>query len=295
MPSRALLVFPLRRRARRNFYRPNAHRLDTRSNTGEGEDYFFTFEGISSVWLLFYQRFDAALLLWSSPDSWLAMFHLRRCSYIHTDDPSTKTSVHCELEHRSLRSQQFCEQCSQFFPTRRPRHQFPLPANLHRHSRRPRFQQDEFETSSLLDRRRQENIQTYSSYQLVSHWDPQRCFPPFGKNRLKPIRAVFSMNKAQESKQRSTNWRRRHLGHMQQQPRRWPGFDKCVETNLRLDVYIHPWPPGWSFLRRICTSRGSERVNTVGWRSAAKIGTNHSRFLTCALWNLGEPSVLPHL
>ena len=25
---------------------------------------------------------------------------------------------------------------------------------------------------------------------------------------------------------------------MQQQPRRWPGFDKCVETKLRWDVYI---------------------------------------------------------
>ena len=48
---------------------------------------------------------------------------------------------------------------------------------------------------------------------------------------------------------------------MQQQPRRWPGFDKCVKTKLRLDVYIRPWPPGWSFLRRIYTSRGSERVN----------------------------------
>ena len=47
---------------------------------------------------------------------------------------------------------------------------------------------------------------------------------------------------------------------MQQRPRRWPGFDKRVETKLRWDVYIRPWPPGWSFLRRIYTSRGSERV-----------------------------------
>ena len=79
------------------------------------------------------------------------------------------------------------------------------------------------------------------------------------KNRA-THRTVFSMNKAQESKQRSTNWRRRHLGDMQQQPRRWPGFDKCIETKLRLDVYMRPWPPGWSFLRRIYASRGSERV-----------------------------------
>ena len=47
---------------------------------------------------------------------------------------------------------------------------------------------------------------------------------------------------------------------MQQKPRRWRGFDKCVETKLRWDVYIRPWPPGWSFWRRIYTSRGSERV-----------------------------------
>ena len=52
---------------------------------------FFYLEGLSNVWLLFYQRFDAALLLWISLDSWLAVFHSRRCSYIRTDDPSTKT------------------------------------------------------------------------------------------------------------------------------------------------------------------------------------------------------------
>ena len=64
----------------------------TRSNDGEGDDFFFffTFEGLSSVWLLFYQRSDTALLLGISPDSWLAMFHSQRCSYIRTDDPSTK-------------------------------------------------------------------------------------------------------------------------------------------------------------------------------------------------------------
>ena len=44
------------------------------------------------------------------------------------------------------------------------------------------------------------------------------------------------------------------------------GFDNCVETKLRLDIilYIRPWRPGWSFLRRIYiyiyTGRGSERV-----------------------------------
>ena len=79
------------------------------------------------------------------------------------------------------------------------------------------------------------------------------------------------MKKAQKSKQRSTNWRRRHLGDMQQQPPRWPGFDKCVETKLRWDVYIRPWPPGWSFWRRIYTSRGSERVKDLWLKKGMKL------------------------
>ena len=107
-----------------------------------------------------------------------------------------------------------------------------------------------------------ESHQTYSSYKLVASGNIHNAVSrQLDKNRAKHRRTVFSMKKAQKSKQRSTNWRRRHLGDMQQQPRRWPGFDKCVETKLRWDVYIRPWPPGWSFLRRIYTSRGSERVN----------------------------------
>ena len=54
------------------------------------------------------------------------------------------------------------------------------------------------------------------------------------KNRAKHRRTVFSMNKAQESKQRSTNWRKRHLGSMQQQPRWWPGFDECTKTKFEV-------------------------------------------------------------
>ena len=101
-----------------------------------------------------------------------------------------------------------CEQCGHFFFslfTRRPRHQFPLPANLHRHSRRPHFQQDK--TCCLLDRRRHESHQTYTARtSLCRIWKhPQHCFPPFGQKRAKHRRTVFSMNKAQESKQRSTN------------------------------------------------------------------------------------------
>ena len=169
--------------ARRNFYRPVDHDWHKKQRWGRWRFFFFTFEGLSSVWLLFYQRSDTALLLGISPDSWLAMFHSQRCSYICTDDPSTKAS-----------------------------------GNIHN--------------------------------AVSRHLD---------KNRAKHRRTVFSMKKAQKSKQRSTNWRRRHLGDMQQQPRRWPGFDKCVETNWDgtyiyvlghrdgrfCDVYIRPVAVNW--------------------------------------------------
>ena len=75
--------------ARRNFYRPVEHDWHKKQRWGRWR-FFFTFEGLSSVWLLFYQRSNTALLLGISPDSWLAMFHSERCSYIRTDDPSTK-------------------------------------------------------------------------------------------------------------------------------------------------------------------------------------------------------------
>ena len=218
---------------------------------------FFTFEGVSSVWLLFYQRFDTALLLWSSPDSWLAMFHSRRCSYIRTDDPSTKTGVHWGLEHRGLRS---LRAVWSIFSHQAP----PSPVSSASQSPPP------FPSPSLSTRRNQlsprsPSSRMHSNVQLVpacvaSGNIHNAVSRHFDKNRAKHRRTVFSMNKAQESKQRSTNWRRRHLGNMQQQPRRWPGFEKCVNTKLTLDVYIRPWPPGWSFLRRIYTSRGSERV-----------------------------------
>ena len=81
---------PLRRRSSK-FLQARRPRLAQEATMGKVTIFFFfTFEGLSSVWLLFYQRSDTALLLGISPDSWLAMFHSQRCSYIHTDDPSTK-------------------------------------------------------------------------------------------------------------------------------------------------------------------------------------------------------------
>ena len=95
--------------------------------------FFFTFEGLSRVWLLFYERFDAALLLWSSPV-------LTADSQCFTRD-NARTFVPTIPRWRwaftvSLNIEVFihsCEQCGHwfFFLTRHPRHQFPLPANLH--------------------------------------------------------------------------------------------------------------------------------------------------------------------
>ena len=79
----------------------------------------------------------------------------------------------------------------------------------------------------------------------------------FVKNRGKHGWSVSSMNKTQESKQRSTKWRRRHLGYMQQQ-QSVTGPWKTPRKELRLDVHTLPWPQGWSFLRLIYTSCGSQ-------------------------------------
>ena len=203
---------------------------------------------------------------WHSAPAWDFSWQLTRnvslaTMLVHSyrrslDEGYGQASVHCELKRRGLRSQQTCGH----FPPGAPVTSF-LSQQTSTVIRSPRFQQDDTSWAPLLDRRRNESHQTYSSYQLVASGNSHNAVSRhLDKNRAKHRRTVFSMKKAQKSKQRSTNWRRRHLGDMQQQPRRWPGFDKCVETKFRWDVYIRPWPPGWSFWRRIYTSRGSERV-----------------------------------
>ena len=79
---------PLRRRSSK-FLQARRPRLAQEATTGK-VTIFFSSRVFPSVWLLFYQRSDTALPLGISPDSWLAMFHSQRCSYIRTDDPSTK-------------------------------------------------------------------------------------------------------------------------------------------------------------------------------------------------------------
>ena len=163
--------------------------------------FFSTFEGLSSVWLLFYQRFDAALLLWSSPNSWLGMFPLRRCSYILTDDPS-KTSVHCELEYRRLRSQQFCEQRGHIFPPGTPVTSFlsqpistVIPVALTFNKTKPSLSSIAVVTKAIKRTARTSLCRTGNIHNAVSrHLD---------KNHTKHRRTVFSRPKRASSAQRT--------------------------------------------------------------------------------------------
>ena len=236
VPGAVTALFPLRRRSSKIFTGSAPINCTQEATMVQVRIFFFTFEGLSIVCLLFYQRFDAALLLWSSVvglESWVAMFHSRRCSYIRADDPSTKTGIHCELEHRGLRSQQFCERCAYFFF-----HQAPPSAVSSPSQSSPSFPSHSLSTrrNQLSPRspssRKPSNVQIVPAY-VASGNIHNAVSRHLDKNRAKLRRTVFSMNKAQESKQRSTNWRWRHLGDMQQQPRRWPDYDKCEETKLR--------------------------------------------------------------
>ena len=195
--------------------------------------FFFYLRGSFKCMTVILPTFWRSAPAWSSLDGWLAVFHSRRCSYIRTDDPSTKTGAHCELEHRGLRSQQFCKRCGYFFF-----HQAPPSAVSS-----PSQSSPSFPSHSLSTRRNQLSPRSPSSRKPSTVQIVPACVASgnihnavsrhLDKNRAKHRRTFFSMNKAQESKQRSTNWRRRHLGDMQQQPRRWPDYDKSEETKLR--------------------------------------------------------------
>ena len=165
--------------------------------------FFFTFEGLSSVWLLFYQRSDTALLLWVSPDSWLAMFHSRRCSYIRTDNPSTKARARRAFTV-SWNIGVFVHSSSMvIFPHRRPRHR-SSPSKSPPSFVALALQQDE--TSSLLDRGRHVSHQMYSSYQLVSHLGTSTTlFPAIWTKTAWSIEELFSQWK--RPKRASSNQR----------------------------------------------------------------------------------------
>ena len=105
----------------------------------------------------------------------------RRCLYIRTDDPSTKTGVHCELEHRGLRSQQFCDRCGYFFfSPGAPVSSFlsqpiftVIPVTLTFNKTKPALSSIAVVTKA---------IKRTDRTSLCCIWEhPQRCFPPFGQ------------------------------------------------------------------------------------------------------------------
>ena len=226
-PAPSLLVFQLRRLSKFFTGRSTEHK----KQRWWMWDIVFYLWGSFKCMIVIYQLFDTALPLWSSPDRCLAMFHSQSFSYIRTDRPSTKTSIHW-LEHRGRRSQQFCEQCGHIFPPGNPITSFlsqPISAVI---PNALAFNRTKPLSPRSPSSRKPSNVQLVPAcvasgniHSAVSRHLDKNC----GKQRC----TVFSMNKTQEGKQRSTNWRRRHLGGMQQQPRRWPGFDKSVETKLR--------------------------------------------------------------
>ena len=131
---------PLRRRSSK-FLQARRPRLAQEATMGKVTIFFFTFEGLSSVWLLFYQRSGTALLLGIS-DSWLAMFHSQRCSYIRTDDPSTKAMARRAFTV-SWNVEVFVHSRSVvIFPPGAPVTSF-LSQQISTVIRSPRFQQDE--------------------------------------------------------------------------------------------------------------------------------------------------------
>ena len=135
---------PLRRRSSK-FLQARRPRLAQEATMGKVTIFFFTFEGLSSVWLLFYQRSDTALLLGISPDSWLAMFHSQRCSCIRTDDPSTKAMARraFTVSWNSSNVEVFVHSRSVvIFPPGAPVTSF-LSQQISTVIRSPRFQQDE--------------------------------------------------------------------------------------------------------------------------------------------------------
>ena len=119
--------------------------------------------------------------------------------------PRRRAGVHCELEHRGLRSQQFCERCGYFFF-----HQAPPSAVSS-----PSQSSPSFPSHSLSTRRNQLSPRSPSSRKPSNIQIVPACVASgnihnavsrhLDKNRAKHRRTVFSMNKAQESKQRSTN------------------------------------------------------------------------------------------
>ena len=242
-----------------------AHQLNTRSNGGEGQDFYFYLRGSFKYNCYFTNvltqrsRFEVLLTAdsrcFTRDDARTFVPTIPRRRWAFTVSLNIEVFVHS------------CKQFGQFFI-----HQAP-PSPVSSSSQCP----PSFPLPSLSTGRKTLSPRSPSSQKPPNVRHVPACVASgnihnavsrhLDKNRAKHRRTVFSMNKAQESKQRSTNWRRRHLGDLQEQPHRWPGFDKCVETKLSLDVYIRPWPPAWPFLRR----RRSVAVNGLN-----KCGGSHT-------------------
>ena len=177
--------------------------------------FFLTFEGLSSVWLLFTnsltQRSGLKFSWQLTRNVSLAtlLLHSYRRSFDEDECSRVGTS------RSSTRSQQFCEHSGHFLPPGGPVTSFlSQPISMAPSFPSPSFNQTKPLLSwiTVVTKAIKRTART-SLYRIRKH---SQC-----KNHGKHRWTVFSMNKTHESKQWSTNWRRRSLGDMQQQARRW--------------------------------------------------------------------------
>ena len=203
-PAPSLLVFRLRRHSSKVL---QAYRLNTRSNDGAGMmwEYFFWPSRV-------FQVYDRYL-----PTLWRSAPALKFSSQLTRNVSLATILVHSyrrslDEDERSLvgtsRSSftAILQAVWSFFSTADPS-LVSLPANLRRHSLRA-FNRTKPLSLWLLSSRKPSNVQLVPA-RVTSGNIHNAVSRHLDKNRGKQRRTVFSMNKTQESKQRSTNWRRR--------------------------------------------------------------------------------------
>ena len=193
---------------------------------------FFTFEGLSSVWFLFYQLLDETLPLWSSPGSWLAMVHSRRCSYTHTVGPGNEDESSLWVRTSTSPFTAILRAVWSLFPPPSPVTSFlsppistVIPVALAFNQTKP---------LSLLT----EAIKPTAHTSLCRIWElSQRCFTPF-RQKPRTAKKNFFLNEQGPRVQAASNQLTRKTPrryNMQKQPRQWPGCDKFA-----MYTYV-PW------------------------------------------------------
>ena len=125
------LVLPLRSRSSKFL---QAHRLNTRSNDSEGEDLFLwptrSFKCMIVVLPMFWRSAPALKFSWH-PTRYVSLVTMLVYSYRQSPNEDER-SLWVGILRSSFTAVLLA--AWSYFSPRRPRQQFPLPANLHHHS-----------------------------------------------------------------------------------------------------------------------------------------------------------------